>query len=63
MIDGGSKGGARLLKKVKNLDEGVVHDIALQNVLQNIFLWECENWHFLYKNNYVAIGVVRIVIV
>jgi hypothetical protein len=28
MIDGGSKGGARLLKKVKNLGEGVVHDIA-----------------------------------
>ncbi len=32
-------------------------------ILQNIFLWECENWHFLYKNNYVAIGVVRVVIV
>jgi hypothetical protein len=61
MIDDGSKGGARLLKQLKNLGEGL---FMILFILQNAYcFWECENWHFLYKNNYVAIGVMRVVIV
>jgi hypothetical protein len=61
MIDDGSKGGARLLKQVENLGEGL---FMILLILQNAYCFgECENWHFLYKNNYVAIGVTRVVIV
>jgi len=60
MIFDGSKGGARLLKQVKNLGKGFMILLILQNAY---YFWECENWHFLYKNNNVAISVKRVVIV
>jgi hypothetical protein len=61
MIDDGSKRGAQLLKQVKNLGEGL---FMILLILQNACcFWKCENWHFLYKNNYVTIGVMKVVIV
>ncbi len=57
-MDDGSKGGARLLKQVKNPGEGL---FMILLILQNAYcFWECEDWHFWYKNNYVAIGVMRV---
>ncbi len=47
MTDDGSKGGAQLLKQVKNLGEGL---FMILFILQNACcFWECENWHFCTK--------------
>ncbi len=50
-----------LLKQLKNPSEGL---FMIMFILQNAYcFWECENWHFLYKSNYVAISVMKVVIV
>jgi hypothetical protein len=59
MIDDGPKEG--ILKQFKNPSERLFMIIF---ILKNAYcFWECENWHFLYKNNYVAVGVMKVVIV